>query len=103
MAVSSKNTSDLKRDQARAQNQRPENHAIRHQLRRHRKEEEARLLAAGILNGSVAQGNEQSLEEEPPTQEDSVYGLLCVSNSAERNAGSLELGNKKHSALDVGM
>lgn len=88
MPVSSKNTGDLKRNRHGVHEQRREEHAVRDQLRRHREEEKVRLRAAGILNGSVAQRNDQSLEEEIPTQEDSVYGLSCVSNSADRNAGN---------------
>lgn len=87
MPVSSKNTGDLKRDHRGVHEQRREEHAIRNQLRRHREEEKVRLRAAGILDGSVAQRDDQSLEEKIPTQEDSVYDLSSVSNSANRNAG----------------
>ena len=85
--MSSKNTGDLKRDRHGVHEQRREEHAIWDQLRGHREEEKVRLHAAGILNGCVAHRNDQSLEEKIPTQEDSVYGLSCVSNSADRNAG----------------
>ena len=87
--MSSKDAGDLKRDyRGSVHEQRREEHAIRDHLRRHREEVKVRLRATSILNGSVAQRAEQSVEEVKVIQEDPVYDLSCVSNSAERNAGN---------------
>ena len=71
--VSCDDAADLQRNQARAHEQRRQQHTVGHSLRRYGKEEETGFLAALVLYNRVAHGRDESLEEASAADEVAVH------------------------------
>jgi hypothetical protein len=74
--VSGKQSCDLQWQHHRAHEQARQQHAVGYQLCRYGEEEEARLLPSLILNCSIAECYDESLQEESIPREVSVEHLV---------------------------